>query len=326
MDWESVDWAILERLRAHFLGRTSDAEPYWLSRSDLEHYDFTFGRRIAWKWAAVLEPLLRSGWMPPARRLVDWGCGSGIAARSLLAHAPAGSFDEIVLWDRSPAATSFAADRIHERSPAMTVRVTDPQSLAEDDPAFVLTVSHVINELDAPARDTLLDIARRATAVLWVESGTAGDSRALVEAREKLRSEFHCIAPCPHNEVCGMLAPGNERHWCHHFARSPTEVFTEGGWARFGQLLGIDLRSLPYSYLVLDRRPRASPQRESRLIGRPRESAGLMRIQRCRVEGVHEVELQKRDVPALWKTLQKGKHDGAFSWTERAGRIVDQRS
>jgi hypothetical protein len=326
VDWTSVDWLALEKLRAVFLGQVDPATgtpgPYWTSRAQIASYDFTLGRRIAWKWAAVLEPLIARGWTPPARRLIDWGCGSGIGARSLLAYAPAGSFDEVVLWDHSPVATGFAAEMIRERQPAISLRVGDPATDANDG-GFVLVVSHVLNELDPSGRETLVALARRAAAVLWVEPGTREDSRALIALRETLRVEFQCIAPCPHNSACGLLAAENARHWCHHFATPPTEAFTESGWAEFGQRLGIDLRRLPYSYLVLDRRPAPRPPDLVRLIGEPRESTGVMRLLRCRAPDVAEVELQKRTAPPLWRALHKARHDGLFTWSESDGRIAD---
>ncbi len=295
--------------------------PYWSNARDLESYDFTLGRRIAWKWAAVLEPLFARGWIAPARQIVDWGCGSAIAARSLLAYAPEGSFDEVVLWDHSPVATSFATAAIHARRPAQTVRVADPTAVTAAG-GFVLVVSHVLNELDADGRAALLALARRAAAVLWVEPGTSADSRALIAVREDLNGEFHCVAPCPHDGPCGLLTEVNARHWCHHFARPPTEAFTESGWAQFATRLGIDLRSLPYSYLVLDRRTPQRAAAASRIIGTPRESSGTMRILRCRDCGVADVELQKRTSAALWRTLDKARHDGLFDWEESDGRIT----
>ena len=168
-------------------------------------------------------------------------------------------------------------------------------------------------------------LARRAAAVLWVEPGTRDDSRALIAVREALRAEFHCLAPCPHDGPCGLLTDDNARHWCHHFARPPTEAFTESGWAQFAQRLGIDLRSLPYSYLVLDRRPPERRAEAARVLGTPREATGLMRILRCRENGVAEVELLKRTAPALWRRLEKGRHDGLFAWAEDDGRIVQLR-
>lgn len=326
MDWASVDWSAIEQLRAVFLGQAKPADgasgPYWTNPSQLASYDFTLGRRIAWKWAAVLETLFARGWRAPARQVIDWGCGTGIGARSVLAYAPPGSFDEVILWDHAPAATTFAAEAIHARHPHLAIRVADP-ALATTDGGFVLVVSHVLNELDPVGREALLTLARRAAAVLWVEPGTREDSHALIAARESLRADFKCVAPCPHDGACGLLAPENARHWCHHFATAPTEAFTESGWAEFGRRLGIDLRSLPYSYLVLDRH---RPARESdlvRIIGEPREHHGVMRILRCREPDVTEIELQKRTAPGLWRTLAKGRHHGLFVWREAAGRIVN---
>ena len=323
MDWTSVDWHALEQLREVFLGRSvaSTDGPYWTSAAQIASYDFTLGRRIAWKWAAVLEPLLARGWTAPARQMVDWGCGSGIAARSLLAHAAPGAFDEVVLWDHSPIATTFAADAIRARQPHVRIRVADPAETARAG-EFVLVVSHVLNELDAAGRDALTALARKAAAVLWVEPGTSADSRALIAVRELMREEFSCVAPCPHDAVCGLLAPDNARHWCHHFATPPTEAFTEGGWSEFSRRLGVDLRSLPYSYLVLDRRGPARPADTVRLIGEPRQSTGVMRVLRCREDGVADVELQKRAAPALWRALDKRRHTGLFNWQEVDGRII----
>jgi Mitochondrial small ribosomal subunit Rsm22 len=328
VDWQSVDWIALEKLRDVFLGRATAAAageptgPYWTSAAQLASYDFTLGRRIAWKWAAVLAPLFARGWTPPARQIIDWGCGTGLGARSLLAYAPGDSFDEVVLWDHAPAATTFAVEAIRTRHPRLTVRVADPASIAHDG-AFVLVVSHVLNELDPAGREALHALARRAAAVLWVEPGTNAESRALIHVRESLREEFHCLAPCPHDGACGLLSEKNARHWCHHFAKPPTEAFTESGWAEFGRRLGIDLRSLPYSYLVLDRNAPARATDLVRIIGEPRSNTGLMRILRCRADGVADVELPKRAAPSLWRALDKGRHLGEFVWRESAGRIID---
>jgi Mitochondrial small ribosomal subunit Rsm22 len=322
VNWSEVDWPAIERLRRVFLEEPGAAGPYWTDSRELASYDLTLGRRIAWKWAAVLEPLLARGWLPPARQLVDWGCGTAIASRSVLAHAPRDAFDELILWDHAPAATRFATEVLQERCPDLVIRAADPEDLVRDN-SFVLVVSHVLNELDANGRSGLLRLARRAAAILWVEPGTADDSRALIAVREELRTDFRCVAPCPHDAACGMLAPDNARHWCHHFARPPTEAFTERGWAEFGRRLGIDLRRLPYSYLVLDRHLPSPGERadDVRIIGEPRISPGLMKVLRCRADGVAEVELQKRQAPDLWRTLNKGRHPGIFAWREEDGRI-----
>ena len=76
--------ATLERLRGRFLAPDTRAGDYWRSEEELALYDSTFGERIGWKWDAVLSELSVRGWQPQGRRLVDWGCGSGIASRRVL--------------------------------------------------------------------------------------------------------------------------------------------------------------------------------------------------------------------------------------------------
>ncbi|BET65290.1 hypothetical protein ASA1KI_02080 [Opitutales bacterium ASA1] len=322
MDWEQVDWSALERLRDVFLRRTESAGPYWETQDDLANYDFTFGRRIAWKWAAAMDELQTLGWTPPARTLVDWGCGAGIASRSVLAWHGAAAFDEVVLWDHSVQATRFATEAIRARGHEVPVVIGDPEVHLGDRP-FVLVASHVLNELDPAGRDALVSLACRASAVVWLEPGTHADSHALLDARDELRKNLHLWAPCPHDGACGLRAEGNAHHWCHHFARPPTEAFTEAGWSEFSRRLGVDLRSLPYSWLAADRRPAPFAAGLHRILGRPRESTGVMRLLRCRSGDVSEVQLQKRDSRALWKAMEKGRHGGLHAWTENeAGRIV----
>jgi len=61
-----------------------------------------------------------------------------------------------------------------------------------------------------------------------------------------------------------------------------------------------DLRSLPYSFLVLTRDPPPpGPTGLSRLIGEPREGRGHYKVLSCQSAGVAEFMLQKRDAPEL---------------------------
>lgn len=315
VDWDSVDWSILERLRRAFLNSDASAPAYWQSRDDLEHYDFTFGRRIGWKWSAVVDQLEAIRWQPAARTLIDWGCGTARASRTCLAALGSTPFDQVLVWDRSPTATSFAREQLAQEQPGLDIQVADPlETCGSRD--FVLLVSHVINELEARDLQSLIKLARQAATVIWVEPGTHVESRSLIAAREALRPDLRCWLPCTHENACGMLDLENQRHWCHHFARTPTEAFTESGWAQFGRRLGIDLRSLPYSYLVMDRREPAHNPNAVRVIGRPRVSTGVMKILRCRHDGVAEAELQKRTSKTLWKVLGKERHSGVLRWIE----------
>lgn len=120
-----------------------------------------------------------------------------------------------------------------------------------------------------------------------------------------------------------MLAPGNERHWCHHFATVPPAVFTDGFWKRFGDQAGIDLRSLPLSWLVLDRRPPPPPvPRARRLIGRPRVYKAHALILACDAEGVRERTLQQRRLPEVFRQIRKGRLSGMQAWRETGLEIT----
>jgi ribosomal protein RSM22 (predicted rRNA methylase) len=153
-------------------------------------------------------------------------------------------------------------------------------------------------------------VIERADAVLWVEPGTHADSWALVAARENLRDRFHIVAPCTHRETCGMSG----RHWCHFFADPPAGIMADPNWVRFAKRAGIDLRSVPLSYLVLDRKSSATGG--MRVIGEPRFYRGYAKVFRCRADGVREETIQKRDDPELFRRLKKGVTSGSASPAE----------
>jgi len=120
-----------------------------------------------------------------------------------------------------------------------------------------------------------------------------------------------------------MLAAENAQHWCHHFARVPAGASQDARWAQFGRELGIDMRALPYSFLVLQRGGGMHSETGcSRLIGRPREEKGRMELLSCAEHGVEELMLQKRDAPDLFKKLQKGRAGVLHRWTREGRRIA----
>jgi len=304
----------LRALRATLLGMEqrapgAKAERYWQGARDLALYDETFARRIAWKWEAVLDELEQRGAVEPllaaARAgVLDWGCGTGVAARTWAARCGEATADaRITLWDRAPEARAFAAARLREEQPQRAIEEADRSP--RHAPGLLL-VSHVLDELEPDESAALVTLAREAAAVVWVEPGSRVTSRRLSARREELRGEHAVLAPCPHQERCGMLAPENERHWCHLFARPPQEAFTEGRWSELGRELSIDLRSLPYSYLALARcaLPAASAA-TARVLGRPRHRRGAVALDLCREDGVHAAQLLERDAKALVKRLKK---------------------
>ncbi len=367
MNWETVDWAALERLRGVFLAGTGGREDYWRSERDLESYDATFGQRIAWKWNGVLRELRRRGWQPPSGGVLDWGCGTGVAARAFLEAFGPASAPRVALWDRSARAREFARRRIREECP------TTPVDISPDPVNGLLLLSHVLTELDENQLRGVVELVDRAAAVIWVEPGTYAVSRSLIGLRERLRgpvpepsvretsprapwgavpealaggapgghalpsvvheheplgphanAAFHVVAPCPHESTCGLLAPENAPHWCHHFVEPPPEVFTDGGWARFGRWAGIDLRSLPVSYLVLDRRPPPPlPAGVVRVLGRPRVYKAHALVFACGDTGVRDCRLTKRRLPEAFRELKRERFETLRCWKCVAGEVVE---
>jgi hypothetical protein len=345
MNWENLDWEVLDRLRETFLTDAKSAGPYWHTITDLECYDCTFGERIGWKWDAVLAELKLRGWTPPAGATVlDWGCGSGIAGRRVIDFFGATNFSSLELFDHSALAMDFAQHRAKQIFPALPVNRT-----VTDGPIGVLVISHVLNELDADGLAALRALAARAEVILWVEPGTHEASRALGGWRERLGGQFNVVAPCTHRAACGVLALGNERHWCHFFGGPPAGVLADSGWVKFGQRAGIDLRSLPYSFLALDgrkfaepagfariigdqpspslrptgpRQEQGAPKAEyARIIGEPRMYKGFAKIFSCAEDGVADLTLQKRDAPEVFKALKRADGPLIYRWSRTGDRV-----
>lgn len=165
--------ASLRQLRERFLRSEPAREGgYWTSTDELALYDRTFGERIGWKWDAVLRELSLRGWRPQSARLIDWGCGSGVAARRVLRAWP-GTFLTVALHDRSRAAVEFARGSIERAFPEVKVVGADAPGTG-----CLVAISHVVNELSDSALGELLRwLEREADEVLWVEAGTHEHSR-----------------------------------------------------------------------------------------------------------------------------------------------------
>lgn len=323
LSWQTLDWAALERLREIFLTGKPPGTTYWSSLDDLANYDFTYAQRIAWKWDAVLRELKQRVWCPPLGPLLDWGCGSGIAGRRVVEFFGATTFTELRLFDHSTLATGFARVKTEEEFPGIAVQTGIARTVG------TLVISHVLNELDEVGRRALRQVIDRADAVLWVEPGTYADSRALIAMREDLRERFHVIAPCTHHARCGLLTPENERHWCHHFAAPPAGIMADSNWVRFAQRAAIDLRSVPYSFLALERKGLREPAPGlwasgwSHVIGEPRVYKGFAKVLSCQSDGVRELELQKRAAPGVYKAFKDGTAGPLWRWIVQGQRIVE---
>lgn len=324
MDWNTLDWTTLDRLRDGFLTGRAANGVYWKSRDDLACYDLTYGERIGWKWDHILRELRLRNWQPGSRHVFDWGCGSGVASRRLLEFFGPTNFESVTLWDQAPVACDYSAAEANARWPELHISVATPGLLTSNEPLGLLIISHVLNELSDEQLAELRSLLSRAQEILWVEPGTHEVSRKLGMIRDTLiaNETFTVVAPCTHQLACPMFTEGNEPHWCHFFAPPPSEIFSDPNWVRFGHRAGIDLRSLPYAFLALDRaKDRPPTSALSRIIGRPEHFKPYCRWLNCDHNGVIELELLKRADPSLFKQLERAKFPLVYRW-ERDGTKV----
>jgi hypothetical protein len=323
MTWAELDWTLLGRHRERFLGGGPSDGPYWASAADLAGYDLTYGERIGWKWDAVLDELVMRGWKPSRGIVLDWGCGSGIAGRRVIGRFGPVSFGSLAVWDHSQLAVDFAEEKARKDFPGLSVAAATTDFLEGGEPIALLVISHVLNELQPSDLEQVRALVARARAVIWTEPGSHDISRSLGLLRDEWARAFQIVAPCTHANACPILMPGNERHWCHHFAAPPSGIFADSNWVKFGQRAGIDLRSLPYSFFALDRGGYAGESGLSRVIGRPEHFKPYARLLNCDASGLAELLVMKRDNRALCKELEKSKRPLVYKWTRDGAKILE---
>lgn len=314
----------IARLREMFLEERRGKralDDYWRDPKDVEAYDAVLAERIGWKWDAALAECKDRGFSPADDDVVlDYGCGSGVAARRFLEHFGA---REILLHDRSVHAMTFAAKRIALDAPKTKAR---PLPSVRDVSPDVLLISHVLGELDDEGNDELLALIQRSKRVIIVEPGNRRVSRRLSKLRDDLLDIFHVQAPCPHTGKCPSLFEHND--WCHFFATPPPEVFTDGYWARVARELNIDLRSLPYAFVALVNKSAGieTPEfdEDERLLGRADIQKHFAQIRSCTNEGIDLVEITKRHHAKLWRALKKRPEQIRFTLRDRDAPPADE--
>jgi hypothetical protein len=90
---------------------------------------------------------------------------------------------------------------------------------------------------------------------------------------------------------------------------------------RFGRQAGIDLRSLPYSFLALDQNWKRAETGWSRVIGRPSGFKPYVRFQNCDESGLADLELGRRKNAQLCKELEHAKGPLIYRWEREGGQI-----
>src|SRR5260221_714952 len=162
MNLSGHQWQKLRELREFFLSAQPNRATYWDSEETVELYDQTLAVRIGWRWDAVLGQLGSLRWQPGEKTFLDWGCGSGIAARKILGAFP--HFESVYLSDLSPHAERYAAKTVRTQFPAVSVRTGIPPG---GEP-FSAVLSHVLGELDPKSEELLASTINQASSLVWV--------------------------------------------------------------------------------------------------------------------------------------------------------------
>jgi len=306
-----INWQKIQGLRKHYLSLgQAGSKDYWNDLELIESYDKVLGERIAWKWSAVLNQVKDRISFTTSVSVLDWGCGTAVASRKFYEY-----FGETIvsinLHDRSRKVANYASKRLAAEVKDCNISILDSMPAEK---STVALLSHVINEFDEKDLDRLVHSLRGHELIIWLEPGTHRESRRLNHVRAELLDEYEVIAPCSHQSKCPMQQEEHSSHWCHFFARPPAEAFQSQLWAEAKKHLGIDLRSLPTSFLCLMRKEgtgvvSTSSDSAAVLIGRHRIYKGYLKYLECSEAGLSEVRLQKRDNKKLFKQLS----DGVFS-------------
>ena len=308
------DWELLNQIRQGYL--VQKAYSSWKSERHLELYDQFFGKRIADKWSTVLELLKTSPawdsfveWSGQENlHIRDWGCGTARASRELLKFFakenianPKFFLDDIdkraVAWSQKSILQTFGAETLIEKKDF-------------DHEKSMLLVSHVINELDSISKAKLVSGARLSPWLIWIENGTKDTSKALGEVRDQLKGTHQIVAPCAGSGACPALK--QKKHWCHFFADRSQEYFTESVWADFAEKLSIDLRSIPYSFLIMKSKKLDAFESDQRptVIGRPRIYKGYASTLVCNESTeLQDLRIEKKSNKELYKKMKKGNFE-----------------
>ncbi|WP_329179468.1 small ribosomal subunit Rsm22 family protein [Streptomyces sp. NBC_01477] len=294
--------AHVDRLIENYRGATPTAAPILRDAADVAAYA---AYRMPATYAAVRAALgafrLQSGdWTPHTH--LDLGGGTGAATWAVAdAWQDAAHRSTVLDWSQ-PALTlgatlAKAADSAAVRDAEWT---RQPLGAAAPLPRTdLVTVSYVLGELTAAARESLVTAAAEAAggAVVVVEPGTPEGYARVIDARDRLiAAGLHVLAPCPHDGRC----PVTGDDWCHFAARVQRTALHR-------QVKGAVLpyEDEKFSYVAAARFP-AGPA-GARVVRHPQIRKGLVLLDLCRVPA------------ALERTTVSKRHGSTY----RAARDTD---
>ncbi|ROP53575.1 small ribosomal subunit Rsm22 family protein [Streptomyces sp. PanSC9] len=292
--------AAVDRLIANYRGDTPTDAPILRDRADVAAY-------AAYRMPATFEAVRSAlaafadavpGATPGSH--LDVGGGTGAATWAVTATWPGGRDVTVLDWAEPALALGrqiAAANPALRNARWQRARIGAGLTL---DPADLVTVSYVLNELSAADRTALVDAAAGAAqSVVIVEAGTPAGYARVIEARDRLiEAGFRIAAPCPHSAAC-PIEPG--RDWCHFSARvgrSSLHRQVKGG--------SLAYEDEKFSYVAATRLP-AEPA-PARVVRRPQIRKGQVLLDLCEAEE----QLRRATVTKRHGDLYKAARDAEW--------------
>jgi ribosomal protein RSM22 (predicted rRNA methylase) len=223
--WQSAARRISRRYRNADVARRSPEansaplpsdEPY----SALGYTALVLPATYAQLMGAMHATALRAPSFEPSTML-DLGSGPGTALWAAVEHWP--TLETIDAWEREPLSIdlgkriAFASEHPAVNN-AQWRQIALVGALPAGTPTYdLIVIGHVLNELAAGARDSLVASAwEHCTGLLLiVEPGTSSSFPIVLRARDLLLERgAHTIAPCAHDLPCPLPAAA-PNDWCH---------------------------------------------------------------------------------------------------------------
>jgi ribosomal protein RSM22 (predicted rRNA methylase) len=314
----------VDRLIASYRGATPTDAPILRDRADVAAY-------AAYRMPATFEAVRSAltafaaavpGWAPASH--LDVGGGTGAASWAVSATWPGERRITVLDWAEPALALGREVAAAHPALRGARWQRARIGAALTLDPADLVTVSYVLNELTATDRAALVDAAAGAArSVLIVEPGTPDGYTRVIEARDRLiAAGFRVAAPCPHSAACPIV-PGTD--WCHFSARvSRSSLHRQ---VKGGSLAYEDEK---FAYVAATRLP-VTPA-PSRVVRRPQIRKGQVLLDLCETEqadgtdGTHGPgeagqRLSRRTVTKRHGDLYKAARDADWgdAWPPPAG-------
>jgi SAM-dependent methyltransferase len=257
-------------------------------------------------YAQAREVLGELGVRP--RSVLDLGSGPAPLAFAAL---DAGAAD-VTAADRSKRALELARKLATDAEEGLATREWSPERPLPDGEFDLITMGHLLNELEPPRRVPLVEQAlarlKPKGSVVIIEPALRETSRGLLTLRDQLVAKgFAVRAPCMFRGPCPALLKDSD--WCHAERRWRMPQLVES----LARAASLHKEALKMSYLVLAPKGEAwrdpPPGRLFRIVSEQLEGKGRQRYMGCGPEGRIGLALQHKHVgPAneAFMTLQRG--------------------